>query len=45
MNDSDMWDTVSCEGLVSFRGEEDMELILWRKPLDKLVRVVFLLTF
>ena len=41
MNDGDMWDTVSCEGLVSFRGEECMELILWRKTLYKLVRVVF----
>ena len=36
MNDSDMCDTVSCEGLVNFRGEEGMEVILWRKILYKL---------
>ena len=41
MNDDDLWDAVSCEGLVSFRGEEGMVLILWRKTLYKLVRVVF----
>ena len=40
MNDGDVWDTVSCKGLVSFKGEEGMELILWRKTLYKLVRVV-----
>ena len=41
MNDDDMWDSLSCEGLVSSRGQEGMELILWRKTMYKLVRVIF----
>jgi len=41
LNHGDVWDTVSCEGLVSFRGQVGMELILWRKTLYKLVRAVF----
>ena len=41
LNHGDVWDTVSCEGLVSFSGEVGMELILWRKTFYNLVRVAF----
>ena len=33
MNGSDMEDTISGEGVVSLRGEEDVEVILWHKSL------------